>query len=69
MANDKGSKTKSEYVMGQCPKCKSLDVTYGKEDLQDDVLVFPGECNECGCNFQEKYLLNYLQTDYAEEDA
>lgn len=67
MATDKESKIKSEYVMGQCPKCKSLDVTYGKEELQDEVLIFPGECKNCGCTFEEKYLLNYLQTDYGEE--
>ena len=42
MATDKKSKIKSEYVMGQCPKCKSLDVTYGKESSKMTYSYFQG---------------------------
>lgn len=56
------------YIMGACPKCKSINVTYGKEYVDDEEVIFPGKCMDCGCSFNERYYMDYIQTDAIEED-
>lgn len=53
-----GSRFKCEQ--GVCPKCRSKNIEYGAAEFEDDLLYYPGKCNECGYEFEEWYALEFI---------
>lgn len=54
---------KTSVAIGKCPRCNSENVVYDKEFVDDDLLIFPGRCLDCECQFKERYFLDYLDTE------
>ena len=42
-----------------CPKCGSTMVNYGSSDLNDDVMSYPCECENCGATWNEDFTLTF----------
>lgn len=59
---------KTSVTIGRCPRCNSENVVYDKEFVDDDLLIFPGRCLDCGCQFNERYFLDYLDTEYTDTE-
>ena len=59
---------KNSVAIGRCPRCISENVVYDKEFVDDDLLIFPGRCLDCGCQFKERYFLDYLDTEYTDTE-
>ena len=38
-----------------CPVCGSSMVNYGSSDLNDNIMSYPCECNNCGATWNEDY--------------
>lgn len=59
---------KTSVAIGKCPRCNSENVVYDKEFVDDDLLIFPGRCLDCECQFKERYFLDYLDTEYTDTE-
>ena len=42
-----------------CPRCGSSMVDYGNSELNDDVMSYPCECNDCGATWNEDFALTF----------
>lgn len=51
---------KFKCEQGVCPKCRSKNIEYGAAEFEDDLLYYPGKCNECGYEFEEWYALEFI---------
>lgn len=47
---------KKKYIdeQGVCPFCHKSNLAYGTAEFEDDMLMFPWECNNCGKTGEEK---------------
>lgn len=54
------------HTPGTCPKCGSWDVDEMGFDCNGDVARFYGQCNECGCEFEDVFA--YEDTEWEEDD-
>ena len=55
----------TNYSMGVCPKCHSLNLTFGKRKIDDNNIFYPFTCDDCGAKGQEVYdiLFSYSETE------
>jgi hypothetical protein len=44
---------------GRCPKCQKQNLDYGAQDLQDDSIIYPYECRDCGFLGKEWFELSF----------
>lgn len=42
---------------GYCPVCGSSCINYGSMDIEDNVVSYPAQCNDCGATWNEDYEL------------
>ena len=56
------------YAEGVCPKCKGLNIYYDKERVEDEYLLIPGTCEDCGTKIVERFYLDYVHTEINKED-
>ncbi len=42
---------------GYCPVCGSSCITYGSMDIEDNVVSYPAQCDDCGATYYEDYTL------------
>ena len=47
---------------GSCPKCGSFLIEYGVLESTDSGIMYPGRCDDCGCDFEEHYTIEYSKT-------
>ena len=47
---------------GHCPLCNSDDLTYFGNEIEDDWLKYPYECENCGNTGNEWYKVSYDTT-------
>lgn len=59
---------KPSVPTGRCPRCYSDNIVYDKEFVDDDLLTFPGRCLDCECQFNERYFLYDLDTEYIDTE-
>ena len=56
------------YSMGVCPKCHSLNLTYGKREIDDNNILYPFTCDDCGAKGQEVYDILFSYSEAPEAD-
>ena len=56
---------KKKYIdeQGVCPFCHKSNLAYGTAEFEDDMLMFPWECNNCGKTGEEWYDLKFIGHD------
>lgn len=54
--------------VGECPKCGSFDIEYGSNKLFENDIWYKAVCEECWCEFTERYDLVFSETTYEEEN-
>ena len=54
---------------GECPKCRSEDVQYHENQMDDSSVTYPATCRKCKTNFEEVYILEYYVTQWEEDVA
>ena len=42
-----------------CPVCGSSMVNYGSSDLNDNIMSYRCECNDCGATWNEDFALTF----------
>ena len=52
---------------GLCPKCKSDNISYIGPELDDSLLWYEANCNDCETEFDELYELKYLESEITGE--
>jgi len=54
---------------GKCPRCGSENINYdgGMEIGYMEDAYYKGVCEDCGCRFDEYYLLQYTGSEINEE--
>lgn len=45
----------ANYSMGVCPKCHSLNLTFGTKFIEECNIFYPFTCDNCGAKGQEVY--------------
>ena len=48
---------------GKCPHCGSENIDYKAVSLEDELVIFPKECEDCKKNSEEVYRTIYIRTD------
>ena len=62
---------KNQIIMncqGHCPFCGKQNLEYSKEFLNNDNIVFPWKCEDCGASGREVYYLDFLYHENCEKD-
>lgn len=44
---------------GYCPCCGSSNISYGSMNLNDNVVSYPAQCDDCGATYYEDYTLDF----------
>lgn len=65
---DENNEQQLGHAEGTCPKCKGLNINYDKERVEDDYLLIPGTCADCGTKIVERFYLDYVQTEIIKEN-
>jgi hypothetical protein len=55
------------FGAGECPKCKGMDLKYGKHWFYDQTVVFPWKCRSCGATGEEVHGLEFIGHENIEE--
>ena len=58
-------KIKAPNASGECPNCNNNTLSkmkYSNAVLKDDCIHYPAQCLTCGCNFEEVYGMEWIET-------
>jgi uncharacterized C2H2 Zn-finger protein len=55
-------------TLGQCPKCQSTKRIIWEKGVGAGSEYELFECSKCGIIYKEKYYIEYVGTDYLEEE-
>lgn len=58
--------TKSKECEWDCPKCGSSNIEYGSSELFENDIWYKAVCEDCWCEFSERYDIVYSETIYEE---
>ena len=56
------------YHAGQCPDCKSDDLSFEEPNIYEDGMDYPFHCNSCGADGVERYNIDYVESETNELD-
>ena len=45
-----------------CPKCDSDDIMWTNNELESEFVMYAGNCNKCGTQFEEEHTIVYKCT-------
>lgn len=66
---NKSKKTETlGYHAGQCPDCKSDDLSFEEPNIYEDGMDYPFHCNSCGADGVERYNIDYVESETNELD-
>lgn len=54
-------------MVGECGKCKSVNLDYGDLESEGESIYYEFECEDCGAKGREYYDLEYSKTVMNEE--
>lgn len=54
---------------GNCPECDSININWHDSEDFDSGKVYYAECDDCSCEFQEEYNLEYVCTVIEKEES
>lgn len=52
----------------KCPYCSSENIDYGIMEPEDNLIILPKTCLDCGKDSEEVYRTLYVRTDYQQEN-
>lgn len=53
-------KAKFEMEDGRCPMCGEWDLSYDANEMLDNIIRYPYNCQVCGFNGAEDYSLTFV---------
>lgn len=53
-------------IYKNCPRCKSIDISYGDIDIDDDTVIQKAACCLCGLGWSVLYDFAAVDVDYYE---
>jgi len=54
-------KPKREAWQGECAECLSDNLDYGVLEVDDDQVMYPYHCRDCGHDGEERYSLSHVE--------